>query len=330
MWLIFMILIPIISFILGVLLNFEVRKIFARAQYRLGPLVTMYSDLSGLLGSTRILQPLYDMLKLSFKETLIPKSANKSLFIWSPWISLILALVSSYFISYGGLTLLGGIELSLIFLSYIIIGVTLFWIVGAAASSSPWSAIGVRREAELLFAIEVTLLSSIFSTSILANTLSIQGIIDAQLKLYPYLLLNPLAAIAFIVALLGKLHLKPFDIPDAEVEIVAGPFTEYSGKLLAVLLASKYFITATLIGLFVNIFLGGGQILPPTTPINLALNFVVFIFLCIIVTFIASLIHALAPRFRIDQGFKWIVTRIWPISIASLILSIILVSLGVV
>ncbi len=323
------VLIPIISFMIGVLLNFEIRKVFARAQYRLGPLLTMYSDLRGLLGFTRILQPLYDILKLSYKETLIPKSANKMLFTSSPWISLILAVAASYFISYGGLTILANIELSLIFLTYLIVGVSLFWIIGASASSSPWGAIGVRREAELLFSIEVALLSSIFSAALLANTLSVQGIVNAQLKLYPYILLNPLAAITFMIALLGKLQLKPFDIPDAEVEIVAGPFTEYSGKLLALLLASKYFLTAIMTGLFVNIFLGGGQILPPTNSLNLAVNFIVFLILCIAVAFIASLIHAVAPRFRVDQGFKWVITRLWPLAFASLALSIVLKSMGV-
>ena len=324
-----LILIPIISFLLGILFTYEIRKIFARAQFRFGPLMSMYGELKPLLGTSRLLQPLYDILKLSYKETIIPKSANKILFKISPWISFLLALIASYFISYGGFTLLGRFELNIIFLIYFIIGVTLFWLLGAVASGSPWSEIGVRREAELMFTIEVLLILSAFSSAVQADTLSIKGIIDAQLASYPYVISNPLAALSFIIAILGKLHLKPFDIPDAEVEIVAGPFTEYSGKYLALLYASKYILTAILVGFFIDLFLAGGQLLPPVSFLNLVINFITFTALCLIVTFAISLIHALAPRFRIDQGFNWILTRAWPIAVLSIILSIIYRFIGV-
>jgi len=325
-----LILIPIISFLLGILFSYEIRKIFARAQFRLGPLTSMYSELKPLLGTSRLIQPLYDILKLLYKESIIPKSANKTLFKISPWISFLLIFIASYFISYGGFTLLGNFELNIIFLIYLIVGVTLFWLIGAVASGSPWSEVGVRREAELMFTVEVTLVSSIFSIAILSNSLSIQKIVNHQLNSIPYIILNPIAAIAFIIGLLGKLHLKPFDIPDAEVEIVAGPFTEYSGKYLALLYTSKYFLTSILIGLFVDLFLAGGQILPPINPVNKIINFITFIILCLIMTFIISIINALAPRFRIDQAFKWMITRVWPISVLSIILSLIFVYIGVI
>lgn len=318
-----LIVIPIIALALGVILNFELRKIFARAQYRFGPLISMYPELRSLLGSSRLLQPLYDVLKLFYKKTIIPNVANKILFTASPIISLILAFISSYFISYGGLSLLAMMDHSLFYLVYLLILITFFWILGASASSSPWAVFGARREAELWFTIEVSMILSIFSTAIIADSSSISGIITYQLRTYPLILVNPIAAFVFILTILGKLHLKPFDIPDAEVEIVGGQFTEYSGKLLATIYLAKYVLTATLVGIFIDLFLSGGQITP-----NIVSNLTVFIILTVLVTFILALIHAAMPRFRIDQAFKWSIKILWPISILSVILSLIIKILG--
>jgi NADH-quinone oxidoreductase subunit H len=316
--------IPVLCFILGVLLNYEIRKVYARSQYRLGPLLSMHGELRGLLGSSRVLQPLYDVLKLMFKETIIPRSARKGLFVSSPIVSLILAVLSAYFISYGGLSLLADNPLSIIFITYILIGISLFWVLGGLASSSPWSVVGSRREAELMLVIEVSLLSSIFSSAIISNSLSIGGIMSFQLKSYPIILLNPFAALVFIIAVLGKLHFNPFEIPEADVEIVSGPYTEYSGKLLATILSSKYILTSVLTGLFVNLFLSGGIILPPTSIYNQIFNFIVFLLECFIVTLIISIVHSIAPRFRIDQAVSWAIKYLWPLSAFSIIFSIII------
>ncbi|MEM0084763.1 MAG: complex I subunit 1 family protein [Candidatus Methanomethylicia archaeon] len=322
-----LVLIPLLCFILGILLNYEVRKVYARSQYRLGPLLSMYGGLRSIYGSTRILQPLYDVLKLFFKETIIPKSARKWVFILSPLISFILALLTSYFISYGGLSLLSSNSFSIIFITYLFIGISFFWVFGGLASSSSWSIVGSRREAELLLSIEVALLSSIFSSAIISNSLSIDGIINFQLLSYPMILLNPFAAIVFIIAILGKLHFNPFEIPEADVEIVSGPYTEYSGKLLALILSSRYILTTTLVGLFVNLFLCGGIILNPINIYNQSINIIIFVVECFIVMFIISLIHSIAPRFRIDQALSWSIKYLWPLSAWSIIFSLIIKSI---
>ncbi|MEM2137371.1 MAG: complex I subunit 1 family protein, partial [Candidatus Methanomethylicia archaeon] len=262
------IIIPSLCFVLGILLNYEIRKIYARSQYRLGPLFSMYGGLKETFGSTRVLQPLYDVLKLFFKETMTPKSARRWFFRFSPLVSFILTLIASYFVSYGGLSLLSGNEFSIVFVTYLLIGVSFFLIFGGLASSSPWSVVGSRREAELLLSIEVALLSSIFSSAIISNSLSIDGIINFQLRSYAMVLFNPFAAAVFIIAILGKLHFNPFEIPEADVEIVSGPYTEHSGKLLALILSSRYILTTVLVGLFVNLFLSGGIFLPSINLYN--------------------------------------------------------------
>ncbi|MCX8168664.1 MAG: NADH-quinone oxidoreductase subunit H [Candidatus Methanomethylicia archaeon] len=316
--------IPILCFILGILLDYEIRKIFARSQYRFGPLTLMYNDLRSILGTSRILQPLYDILKLIYKNTIVPKSSHTFIFIFSPVMSFICAVLASYFIFYGGFSLLAYNTFSIIFLTYLIVGITFFWALGGLASSSPWSVIGVRREAELLLVIEVALISSIFSSSIIANSLSISEIVYFQRRYYPLLILNPFAAVTFILTILGKLHLNPFEIPEADVEIVSGYFTEYSGKLLATILASKHILTAILIGLFVDLFLGGGMIFPITTIHTQILNFIVFILKCLIVTFIVSILHSIMPRFRIDQAFSWSIKYLWSLSVLSILLSLLI------
>lgn len=320
-----LIIISLTGFILSILLTFEIRKVFARTQYRLGPLSSMYSELKSMLGATRILQPLYDVIKLFYKETIIPQTTSKFLFIISPVISLLLSVISLYLLSFGGISILAEKDHSLIWLIYLIIGITLFWLIGSASSSSPWAIIGTRREAEMFFSMEVPLLISAFSIAILSDSLSIQEIIWIQKQKLPFIILNPIAAITFLLATLGKLGLKPFDVSEAEVEVVSGPITEYSGKLLGLIYLSKYFMTVILIAFFIDLFLAGGEISNVTL-----LNFIVFIILTFSITFILSLIHSITPRFRIDHAFKWTLTRIWILSLISLLISFIIRGLGVV
>ena len=312
---------------LGNTLDYWNRKLYARMQSRLGPLFVMYRELRGLLGSSRLLQPIYDVAKLWGKQTIVPKTARKTLFKLAPVLALCAASATVLLTPACGVSVLGGFEFSLIAIIYLLTVVSFSWILGAAASSSYWGAIGGRREAELFLGCEVPLIISLFSAAILARSESIHELIQFQRGFLPIILLNPFAAFAAFFAMLGKLHLKPFDIPAAEVEIVAGPFTEYSGKLLAVIYFTRMFLFYLLPAVFVDAFLSGGLFF---TGVLYPLNIPVFLGFCFLLMFLLSAIHTAMPRYRIDQGFKFYLKYIWPVAFAGLALSIALVYMGVV
>ncbi len=289
---------PVVSFVAGLVYFYEFRKLVARAQHRRGPYMLLPPDLRKLLGSSRLWQQLYDILKLWHKQTIIPASARKELFVISPVVALICAIVSTWFLVIPGIASpLGGIPLSVILVFIVLFFIPVFWVLGAASSGSPWACVGARREADLLLAYEIASVSSIISVAVLAGDLTVAGIVERQQ--IPYLLLNPLAAAAFFVSLLGKLHLKPFDIPEANVEIVAGPFTEYSGKLLALCEISRVVLLFSLAGLFVDLFLAGGW--ASTT----LLGTIAFFALVAVVVFFLALVSAAMPRYRIDQAVRF-------------------------
>jgi NADH-quinone oxidoreductase subunit H len=115
--------------------------------------------------------------------------------------------------------------------------------------------------------------------------------------------LNPLSAVAFLVAIIGKLHLKPFDVPEAEVEIVAGPATEYGGRLLAIIEIVKTFLIAICVGLFIALFLAGGSV----PGYEKLFSIPTFLLEGLLIVLVMTLIHTLNPRFRIDQALIWYV-----------------------
>ena len=294
---------PLVAFLLGVAYSYEVRKVFARLQSRRGPWFIVPSALRSTFGFSRTLQPLYDILKLLYKETLVPKSANKQLFKFSPYLALVCLIIATWFIPLAGYSSFGAFEFSLVVVLYLLLAVPIAFILGGAGSSSPWGVLGGRREAELMLAYEVPLVIGIFSTAIMANSLSLAEIVSFQTQRLPFIFLNPFAAIAVFSALVGKLHLKPFDIPEADVEIVAGPITEYSGKLLGIVEAVRAILVFACVALFTNVFLQGGLVF--SGYISSLFSAILFIVQGFIITFLISLVHAANPRYRIDQAFAW-------------------------
>lgn len=323
--------IPLISFFFGAVLSCAIRKFFGRMQSRLGPLLVMYDELRPVFGRSRLLQPFYDVAKLWYKETVVPKTASRFWFCLSPCIGLVLASLATFFVPIAGFSLLGDNSLSLVITLYLLIGIALMRILGATASSSPWGAIGARREAELMLSCEITTTVSLFSAAILANSLSMPAILRFQSEIgLPLVVLNPFAAIGMIVGIVGWLHLKPFDAPEAEVEIVAGTLTEYSGKLLAVINSTRFMLISVLVTLFVDTFLGGGMMSPPGSFLNDVVNATIFLSLSFVTTFVITIVHTVMPHFRIDQVYLWSLKYAWPIAISSLGLSLALTHLNLV
>ena len=298
-----LVLVPVIAFVLSIIYAYELRKVSARLQARRGPYFIVPKEVRSVLGVSRLFQPLYDILKLLYKETIVPSTAIGSVFRTAPYVALASLIATLYFVPMGGFSLFGQFEFSIVAISYLLLMVPLALTVGGASSSSPWGAIGAQREAELTLAYEVPQILGIFALAIMANTLSISSLIDFQNQRIPFLILNPFAAVAVFIALIGKLQIKPFDISEAEVEIVAGPLTEYSGRLLGILEIMKTLLTFLVPALFIDLFLGGALV--RTTTLNYPASAALFILESLFIVVIAAVIHVYSPRFRVDQAFKW-------------------------
>ncbi|MCX8176396.1 MAG: NADH-quinone oxidoreductase subunit H, partial [Candidatus Bathyarchaeota archaeon] len=151
------------------------------------------------------------------------------------------------------------------------------------------------------------------------GSLNFGEIVNYQLTHTWFLVLNPFAAAALFICLLAKLGLRPFDIPEAEQEIIAGPYTEYGGPLYGIFTLSNFVKWVVVGALFTSLFLGGGDNLPAPWCV------LWFILKLTVVVFIMTVVHAASARFRIDQAFKWYLTCVLGLSLAGLVLAVIMV-----
>lgn len=324
------IVIPIVAFFGGVLCWFAIRKFTARMQARLGPLLSVPKPLRPVVGSTRILQPFWDILKLFYKESVIPATARKRLFVTMPYVALICTILVTWFIPIAGVSPFDQFSFSLLVVMYLMVVVPLAFVVGGVASSSPWGVLGSSREVKLVLAYEIPFVLGVFSVALMAGfpaasgdllpslpgTLSLAELVVFQTThqlnffgvLLPawFIILNPFSAAAVFLSLIGKIGLKPMDISDAEVEIVAGAYTEYSGKLLGIHEMVHTFLLFITTTLFVDLFLGGGAVRVPFFGIpSLVWSIIVYAIMMVITLLVLSIVNTANPRFRIDQAFKW-------------------------
>lgn len=312
------IMIPVGLF-LGIIYTFLLRKLTARFQWRVGPLVTMYKDLAPLLGRSRIWQPLYDILKLFGKDNMSPSTSRKAIFLASPYLAFACAFLAIFFIPFPGLQLLSSLPDSLVITVYLLILSVMFTILGAASSGSPWSAIGARREVELFLIYEIGLVVSLFSVALIAGSLSIWGIVTSP-KL-PMLILNPFAAILLFLVMLGKLAIKPLDIAEAEAEIVAGPFTEYSGRSLGLFQLAKLFLLYDLVTLFLAVFIA---------PMFSSLLWIpIYIVAAVFMVFLLTVVQVLHPRYKISRAMSTYGMLVLVVAILTIAMIVVLNYLGV-
>jgi|AGTN01.2.fsa_nt_gi Formate hydrogenlyase subunit 4 len=300
---------PIVAFCVGILLSFSLRKVVARVQSRRGPLLWLPRGWH-YVNRSKVLQPLYDILKLLSKQTFIPATSTP-FFVLGPVLAFLFAIALPLFIPVAGISI--GYEFSLVVIFYLLIGVIMSIIIGGTASASLFAAIGGVREIELMLANEIPFILGCFALAVWYDTLSVTDMMG------PNLLLNPFAAAAFFVAMLAKLHVKPFDISEAESEIVGGLTTEYSGKLLGLLEITKVVMLFSLAALFVDLFLW--------TPLGWAITGVsawaLFLAGVFVVSVALGVVQALFARFRIDQATRWLFTVSTALGVISLLWAVV-------
>jgi NADH-quinone oxidoreductase subunit H len=204
--------------VLGLAGEFVDRKLYARLQNRVGP---------------PWFQPVADMLKLFGKEDVIPEEADRRVFRLSPVFALAAVAATIFYIPLWGHASVFSFDGDLIVVLYLLLIPTLTFFLGGWTSSSVFATIGAVRAITQVFAYEIPLFVALLAPALLANTWSISKM-AAYYGAHPWLgLVNLIGLGVTLVALLGKLERVPFDIPEAETEIVAGSFVEYSGRRLA-------------------------------------------------------------------------------------------------
>lgn len=288
------------------------RKVYARLQRRVGP---------------PIYQPCLDIIKLSQKEILIPRTANYIAFRLAPVLGFagMLAAIAIIPITgiYSGLFKSG--DLLVIF--YLMATPALALMIGASASGSPYSSVGLSREMTMVLAYEVPLLVVLLTVGMrvgflsgTSTVLSLSSIVDYQLKNGALLLDLPMlpAFLAFLFVIPATIGVVPFDIPEAETELAEGPLLEYSGAGLALFKLTgslKILVMSSLaVALFFPTGLGGFWLV----------NLVWFIFKCVVVAFFTiTLVRATRARMRLDQAYKFILLVPTALALISLVLTLI-------
>ena len=287
------------------------RKVVARIQSRYGPL---YTGLSG------ILQPIADFMKLLSKEDITPNSADKPIFTLTPIIHFSLALTALFLIPMINEAAIVSFEGDLIFLMFILALIILTVFLAGYGSASSFSIIGGVRSALQMIGYEIPIALSLIGPALSAGTLSISGIVQWQGSRGLWtVFLQPIGFIILIVCLLAELEFVPFDIPEAETEIVAGWRTEFSGRKLALFKLGKDLELLLASALIASLYLGGAQTIGIVPPI------VVFLIKTVLALLLLSISRALFARFRIDQ----MVSGMWKYLIPLATLQVILISLGV-
>jgi len=286
------------------------RKYFAKLQNRYGPLYT---------GPSGLLQPIADFLKLLSKEDIIPKAADKFMFSSAPVFLLSLPLLALFLIPIADQTALVSFEGDLIFLMFIftLIAVTVF--IAGWSSVSRFSTIGGVRAGFQMLGYEIPMCLVMVGPAIAAKTLSISKIAAWQAGNTAWFVwLQPLGFAIFLLCLLAELEWVPFDIPEAETEIVAGWMTEFGGPKLALIRLGKNLELLLAASLITSLFLGGPNSLWIIPPV------VFFLIKTSIAVMLLTTLRALFARFRIDQ----MISGAWKYLLPLAVLQMILVQFG--
>jgi NADH-quinone oxidoreductase subunit H len=289
--------------VLGLWAEFIDRKLYARLQNRVGP---------------PWFQTFADFIKLLGKEDIVPCAANPRMFGLAPIFALAATVTAFLYIPLWNREVLFSFNGDIIMVLYLLTIPTLAFFIGGWYSTSLFSRLGSVRCVIQLFAYEVPLFMSILAAALLANSWSLEEISLFYTRHPQYCLFNLTGFAVSMVALLGKLEKAPFDIPEAETEIVAGAFTEYSGRLLALLRLALDVEMVVGAALFTAVFFPFGEAFGALT------GFVFFIAKIIMVIALLSLMRTVVGRLRIDQMIDFCWKYLVPLALLQLMLNLIL------
>tara|TARA_Y100000590_G_scaffold103822_1_gene118039 strand:+ start:4680 stop:5681 length:1002 start_codon:yes stop_codon:yes gene_type:complete len=267
------------------------RRVWAFVQKRKGP---------NVVGPFGLLQTLADALKFIFKEIIIPASANKVIFILAPIVTLTLALIAWAVIPFSEEMVLANINVGILYL-FAVSSLSVYGIImGGWASNSKYPFLGAIRSAAQMISYEVSIGIIIVNVLLCVGSLNLNKIVLAQENIWFIFPLFPMFVVFFISAL-AETNRPPFDLPEAESELVAGYQTEYSGMMYAMFWLGEYANILLLCAMGSILFLGGWLSPIDIYPFNLLPGPFWMIFKILGLFILFSLVKAVVPRYRFDQ-----------------------------
>ena len=267
------------------------RRIWAFVQKRQGP---------NVVGPFGLLQSLADALKYMFKEVIIPSSSNKIIFILAPIVTMTLALISWAVIPFSATQVLADINVGILYL-FAVSSLGVYGIImGGWASNSKYPFLGAIRSAAQMISYEVSIGVIIINVLLCVGSLNLNDIVIAQKKLWFVIPLFPMFVIFFISSL-AETNRPPFDLPEAEAELVAGYQTEYSGMMYAMFWLGEYANILLMCAMGAVLFLGGWLSPIEIYPFSLIPGAIWLIFKILFLFVLFALVKATVPRYRYDQ-----------------------------
>ena len=267
------------------------RRVWAFVQKRQGP---------NVVGPFGLLQSLADALKYIFKEIIIPASSNKIIFILAPIITMTLALIAWAVIPFGEDQVLANINVGILYI-FAVSSLGVYGIImGGWASNSKYPFLGSIRSAAQMVSYEVSIGIIIINVLLCVGSLNLSDIVLAQQNIWFIIPLFPMFVIFFISAL-AETNRPPFDLPEAEAELVAGYQTEYSGMMYAMFWLGEYANILLMCALGSILFLGGWLSPIDLYPFNLIPGAIWLILKILLLFILFALVKAVVPRYRYDQ-----------------------------
>ena len=267
------------------------RRVWAFVQKRQGP---------NVVGPFGLLQSLADALKYIFKEIIIPASSNKIIFVLAPIITMTLALIAWAVIPFGKDQVLANINVGILYI-FAVSSLGVYGIImGGWASNSKYPFLGSIRSAAQMVSYEVSIGIIIINVLLCVGSLNLSDIVLAQQNIWFIIPLFPMFVIFFISAL-AETNRPPFDLPEAEAELVAGYQTEYSGMMYAMFWLGEYANILLMCALGSILFLGGWLSPIDIYPFNLIPGAIWLILKILLLFILFALVKAVVPRYRYDQ-----------------------------
>jgi NADH-quinone oxidoreductase subunit H len=267
------------------------RRVWAFVQKRQGP---------NVVGPFGLLQSLADALKYIFKEIIIPSSSNKVIFILAPIVTMTLALIAWAVIPFSATQVLADINVGILYL-FAVSSLGVYGIImGGWASNSKYPFLGAIRSAAQMVSYEVSIGVIIINVLLCVGSLNLNDIVEAQQNFWFVIPLFPMFVIFFISAL-AETNRPPFDLPEAEAELVAGYQTEYSGMMYAMFWLGEYANILLMCAMGAVLFLGGWLSPVDLYPLTLVPGAIWLILKILFLFILFALVKAIVPRYRYDQ-----------------------------
>ena len=306
------------------------RRLVAKLQGRLGP---------NRVGPLGMFQPLADGLKMIFKEQIVPTQAKKAIYLIAPIISVVVALCAFAVVPIGNSWIDGKPSVWDPFIADINVG--LLWILsisslavygivlGGWASGNRYSLLGALRSAAQMVSYETSLGLALSGTLMWAGTLSMVGIVHAQLNQHIWFVFaQPLGFLLYLIAAIAEVNRAPFDLPEAEQELTAGYLTEYSGLRWSLYQMAEYINMITVSAVAATLFFGGWSFFGFGLERIPGVSILIFLVKVAFFLFLFVWIRATLPRIRYDRLMRLGWTTLLPLSVLNVIITATVVALG--